>query len=89
VLVFVDTLKLIDYFISNESQLSEEQVRLLGKKCRINTIRRLRSILTYSPSMIKSYGILNRLILEDNHWRYIADQDYVSEIKTVRQLILD
>lgn len=67
----------------------DQIVSILGKKCRINTIRRLRSILTYSPSMIKSYGILNRLILEDNQWRYIAGQDYVSEVKTVRQLILE
>lgn len=80
-------------FNDKKSNLTENDidqiVSMLGKKCRINTIRRLRSILTYSPSMIKSYGILNRLILENNHWRYIAGQDYVSEVKTVRQLILD
>jgi len=80
-------------FNDKKSNLTENDidqiVSILGKKCRINTIRRIRSILTYNSSMIKSYGILNRLILEDNQWRYIAGQDYVSEVKTVRQLILE
>ena len=66
----------------------DELVTLLGKYCRSKTLVRLRSILTYSPSLIENYGILNRLVKEDGRWTYIAGQSYPDEIRLVRNLVL-
>lgn len=63
---------------------------LITYKCRIKTLNRLRSILTYSPSLIPQYGILERLMKEDDgKWHYVAGQSYTDEIRTIRQLILN
>ncbi len=79
-------------FNTEKTNLSENDidqiVSILGYRCRVKTCARLRSVLTYSPSMIKSYGILDRLIKENNEWRYIAGQSYTDELKTVRDIIL-
>ena len=62
-------------------------VRLLGYRCQVKTISRLRSVLTYGPSTIPTVGIFNRLIKENGRWDYVAGQHYPSEIKLVRELI--
>jgi len=63
-------------------------VGLVGKGCQSKTKQRLRSILTYGPSTIEDCGIMRRLTKETDGWEYCAGQDYVSEIKTVRNVIL-
>lgn len=48
-----------------KNQLSEQDIdqiiEIIGHRCRVKTCNRLRSILTYSPSLIPTYGILERL----------------------------
>lgn len=66
----------------------DEIMSIVCKGCRENTRRRVRSILTYGPSTIGSYGILGRLVKEDRGWVYIAGQSYPDEIRTVRECIL-
>ena len=66
----------------------DQIIAIVGYRCRIKTINRLRSILTYSSSL-GDFGIFGRLIKEeDEKWRYIAGQSYPDEIKTVRECIL-
>lgn len=76
-----------------KTNLSESDIEsilsIIGYSCRIKTINRLRSILTYSPSLIPNYGIMERLVLEDGQWHYIAGQSYPDEIRTVREVILN
>ena len=66
----------------------DDIIMILGYRCRIKTINRLRSILTYSASSLQSFGIYNRLIKENDKWSYCAGQSYVDEIKTLRNCIL-
>ena len=35
----------------------------------------------------KSYGILERLIFNGKRWQYIAGQDYVAEMNTIRKIL--
>lgn len=76
-----------------KTQLTESDidaiVAIVGHRCRIKTCNRLRSILTYSPSLIPTYGILDRLSKEPSGWQYFAGQSYTDEIKTVRDVILN
>lgn len=65
-----------------------ELVNLVGYRCRVQTVNRLRSMLTYGRSTIPQYGILERLIKENGSWSYCAGQSYIDEIKTVRNIIL-
>jgi len=66
----------------------DQLVLLLTYRCRINTTNRIRSILTYSPSLIPQYGIFNRLIKENDRWEYVAGQSYTDEMRTLRECIL-
>lgn len=66
----------------------DQIIELIGSRCRVKTLNRLRSILTYGPSTVGSYGILNRLMKEDSGWSYCAGQSYTDEIRIVRNLIL-
>lgn len=79
-------------FNNLKSQLSEQDidqlVDLLGHRCRIEKRNRIRSILTYGTSTVPNYGILDRLVKENDQWRYIAGQSYTDEIRTVRECIL-
>lgn len=79
-------------FNNQKSNLTEEDIdqiiAIVGHRCRIKTIQRLRSILTYHPSSIQSFGILERLIKENGKWQYVAGQSYPDEIRTVRECIL-
>lgn len=79
-------------FNNQKNQLTftdiDQLVALITHRCRAKTVSRVRSILTYSPSLIPEYGILARLIKEGEGWDYVAGQDYSSEIKTVRECIL-
>jgi len=77
--------------LKSEDNLTDDDIdqiiSIVGKRCRIKTIHRLRSCLNFGP--FKSYGIFNRLIKDDNgEWSYIAGQSYPDEIKTLRQCIL-
>lgn len=63
-------------------------IEIIGKRCHIKTCKRLRSILTYSPSTVENLGILERLVKENGQWHYIAGQSYPDEIRTVREIIL-
>jgi len=65
-----------------------EIIAILGHRCRVKTINRLRSILTYGISAIGSYGIYSRLLFENGKWNYCAGQDYNAEIKCLRDCIL-
>lgn len=75
-----------------KTQLSEQDVdqiiEIIGHRCRIKTCNRLRSILTYSPSLVPTYGILERLTKENGGWSYCAGQSYPDEIRTLREIIL-
>ncbi len=66
----------------------DQLIMIIGYRCRVKTCNRLRSILTYSPSLVPSYGIFDRLIKDNDQWQYVAGQSYTDEIKTVRQCIL-
>jgi len=75
-----------------KTQLSEQDVdqiiEIVGHRCRVKTCNRLRSILTYSPSLVPTYGILERLTKENGKWSYCAGQSYTDEIRTLREIIL-
>lgn len=75
-----------------KNQLSEQDIdqiiEIVGYRCRVKTCNRIRSILTYSPSLIPTYGILERLTKENGVWSYCAGQSYPDEIKTLREIIL-
>jgi hypothetical protein len=80
-------------FNNQKTQLTEQDVdsiiAVIGYRCRVRTINRLRSVLTYMPSQVKSYGILDRLMKEaDGSWSYCAGQSYTDELKVVRECIL-
>lgn len=79
-------------FNNQKTQLTENDIdqliSIIGYRCRIKTVQRMRSILTYSPSLIPEYGILNRLIKENDQWSYCAGQSYTDELRTVRECIL-
>lgn len=75
-----------------KNQFSEQDVdqiiEIVGHRCRVKTCNRLRSILTYSPSLVPTYGILERLTKENGKWSYCAGQSYTDEIRTLREIIL-
>jgi hypothetical protein len=79
-------------FIDLKGNLTEDDVdqlvALLGHRCRLDTCKRLRSILTYDSSKVPNYGIMNRLIKENGKWSYITGQSRPEEIKIVRDIIL-
>ena len=81
-------------FNNQKSNLTETDINqivsVVGHRCRVKTVNRLRSIITYSPSLIPEYGILSRLIKDDNGiWSYCAGQSYPDEIRTLRDCILN
>ena len=76
--------------LTNEQQ--SEIIRLVGKKCRANTVDRLVRRLTLPLSIWKSYGIYSRLILTDDQTTspyYICGQSWTDEMRTLRECILD
>lgn len=75
---------------SNLTETDIDQIiSVIGSRCRIKKINRLRSVLTYGSSRIEKCGILDRLVKEKNDWSYIAGQSYPDEIRTVREVILN
>lgn len=67
----------------------DEIVSLICHKCRLDTYRKVRSILTYRASSIPSYGILERLTKNSaGSWSYCAGQSYLDEIRTIREIIV-
>ena len=79
--------------LSNIETLTESDVEqivaIVGSRCRVKTVNRLRSILTYSKSLIGNYGIYSRLIRENGNWSYVAGQSYPDEIRTLRECNLN
>jgi hypothetical protein len=75
-----------------KTQLSDNDIdqilAILGYRCRVGTIRRMRSVLTYAPSAIPTYGILSRLMKDGDTWSYCAGQSYPDEIRTIKEIIL-
>jgi len=63
-------------------------VALLGHRCSIKTVNRLRSLITYNASTIPTYGMLERLMKENDQWSYCDGQSYIDEIRTIRNIIL-
>ena len=63
-------------------------VSIIGYRTHDKTKNKLRSMIKYGSSAIPSYGILDRLIKEGDTWTYFAGQDYVSEMKILRDTIL-
>ncbi len=37
----------------------------------------------------RSYGIFDRLVYDGGSWSYVAGQDYVSELNTIRKILRD
>lgn len=66
----------------------DQIISIIGHRCRIKTVNRLRSIITYDINTIGSYGIYSRLIKEGDNWSYCAGQSYPDEIRTIRECIL-
>ena len=67
----------------------DDLVGLIGNRCRHETKRRIRSVLTCGPSTIPDYGIIRRLVkTERGGWTYIAGQSYPDEIRVVRNIIV-
>lgn len=79
-------------FNNQKNNLKEEDidqiVNIVSHGCRSKTRLRIRSIVTYHPSLIPSYGIFERLMKENNQWSYCAGQSYPDEIRTLRECIL-
>jgi|LakMenEpi03Aug12_release.lakeMendotaPanAssembly.Ray.scaffolds.fasta_scaffold114122_5 hypothetical protein len=85
---------MLNSFNTLKTQLTADDVSailgIVGKRCREKTLRRLRSILTYSPSSIPVFGIFERLTkTESGEWEYCAGQSYPDEIRTLRDCILN
>jgi hypothetical protein len=66
----------------------EQIIDVITKRCRVNTINRIRSVLTYDASKIPKFGILNRLVKETYGWTYIVGQYAPSEYQTIRDIFL-
>lgn len=66
----------------------EQIVSIVCYHCQIKTYNRVRSILTYSKSLIPQYGILGRLICENGQWKYVPGQSYSDEIRIIKTIIL-
>lgn len=84
-------MKTFSYMVSNNIQLTEYEVELmielLGYKCRLATIQKLRRKLSLI-SLLSNYSIFERIQFTDNDIQYFAGQSYPDEIRTIRQLIL-
>lgn len=63
-----------------------ELVGLLCVRCSKSTKNRMRSILAFNKH-IRAHGIYDRIIF-DRYWQYIPGQDEVSELRTIRHLII-
>ena len=73
-------------------KLTEKEIKsavnLFGKRCKVTTKQKLRRALQAVPTKI-DYGIYNRVEFKNEDCSYCAGQDYVQEIKTVRECLLD
>lgn len=87
-------IKVSKSFNEIKSNLEEKDIdqilEIVGYRCRVGTIRRMRSMLTYAVNTIPNYGILERLTRDDwGHWSYCAGQSYPDEIRTIKKIILE
>ena len=81
-------------FIDSGEELSEDEkdslFSLLSGRCRQPTRTKLRRRIDMPISLWPSYGIFERVMVEkDGMFSYCAGQDYPSEIRLVRSLILE
>ena len=76
--------------ISKNLPLSESEiesgVELFGKRCKTRTKNSIRWALMSVPK-IRSYGIFNRVHIENGKMSYCAGQSYPDEIRTVRECL--
>jgi hypothetical protein len=84
----------LKYKLNNSVELSETEkesmYNLFSKGCRSNTKDTLYARIVKYPFIMKDFncGIFERITFEDGICQYCAGQDYPSEIKTIRQIIL-
>jgi len=64
---------------------------LLGARCRGATKARLARRLAWPAHLWFHYGIYHRVHIDPDNWKvsYCAGQDYTSEIRTVRECVLE
>ena len=78
-------------FNNYKDQMTEEDIQelyeLISSGCRAKRKGRILSCLKYGKHMIGTFGILDRLIKENGKWCYVAGQDSISEMRTVRECI--
>lgn len=83
--------ELYDY-VYEKTDLNNEQIEMLvsliGSGCRQKTKDRLYRRLS-AVSLMPNYGIYHRVNVYPDRVSYTAGQDYTSEIRTVRELILE
>ena len=76
-------------FVPLTEDQKHEMVRIFGHRCRIPTKKAIYNRLS-SLSTMFSYGIYTRVaFFADGTVSYISGQDYDTEIRTVRQCILE
>jgi hypothetical protein len=63
-------------------------LEIVCEYCRSDTRNKIRRKLENFATLIPYYGILDRLIKNENEqWKYIAGQSYPDEIRTIRNLL--
>ncbi len=74
--------------LSPEQQ--NELLALLGSKCQQKTKERLARRLALPLSLLANHGLFTRVFLRYDREgvHYCAGQDYTSEVRTVRELVL-
>lgn len=68
-----------------------EITQLLTVRCSLQTMRCIKSILTYGLGSLKPCGLFSRIHFDETakRWSYCAGQSYREEIRTLRKLILE
>jgi hypothetical protein len=62
---------------------------IVTKGCRVDTLRRVRTAL-HNLDDIDNAGILSRLTYDKRSgWSYVAGQDYVSEMRILRKVLIE
>lgn len=68
----------------------DQLINIICKGCRHETKSRIRSLLEYDFDNVNMYGVKDRFFYNPvwDRWSYCAGQDYVSEMKSVRESLL-
>lgn len=69
----------------------EQLTNLLTVRCKVDSINKVRYVLTHCPNGIQSWGILDRLVKNETTglWKYIVGQEHNSEVRIIRNIILE